>query len=284
MLNPVLGFESYYAQIPRTVNPKSVLVIGGGAAGMEAARVAAEKGHKVTLAETSDALGGQLKYAASAPHKEELSHIIEFYEYQLEVLGVEMCLNTMVDRNVITQLNPDVVILATGAEAVIPSIPGLHKTNIKTAKDILENRYSLSKKSVTVIGGGSVGAEIAEMLALQKNKVTIIEKKSAIAEDLGIIMSLDFHDRLDELPIDRVTEATVERIEENKVFYTKVNGEIGCINTDAVVLAVGYASNRILESILKDMVNHVVMIGDCVTPRKIVNAIHEGFHAARVIE
>jgi 2,4-dienoyl-CoA reductase-like NADH-dependent reductase (Old Yellow Enzyme family)/thioredoxin reductase len=284
MLNPVLGFERYYAQLPRANNPKSVMVIGGGAAGMEAARVAAEKGHRVTLAEMSDALGGQIKYAASAPHKEELSHIIEFYEYELDMLGVEIRLNTMVDDEVIKQLNPDAVILATGAEAVIPSIPGVTQTNVKTAKSILENSDSIKNQSVVIVGGGSLGAEIAEMLALKNNKVTIIEKKDAIAEDLGIMVALDFHDRLDALPIDRVTGATVERIEEDKVIYATSKGEKVIINADTVVLATGYTPNKMLESVLKEMEGDVVMIGDCISPRKIVNAIHEGFHAARVIE
>jgi NADPH-dependent 2,4-dienoyl-CoA reductase/sulfur reductase-like enzyme len=284
MLNPVLGFEQYYTQIQQTTEPKSVLVIGGGVAGMEAARVAAEKGHKVTLAEKSEVLGGQLKYATAAPFKEELGNIVEYYQHELDTLGVDVRFKTLVDTESIKNLNADVVILATGADALIPSIPGVGNKNVRTAQDILDNTDLIRNQSVAVIGGGSVGAEVAEILALRKNKVTIIEKKSAIAEDLGLIIALDFHDRLDELPIEKLIDSTVERIEDDRVFYKKNSGETGSIIADTVVLAAGYISNRRLESVLEELSSDFVMIGDCVSPRKIVDAIHEGFHAARVIE
>jgi 2,4-dienoyl-CoA reductase-like NADH-dependent reductase (Old Yellow Enzyme family)/thioredoxin reductase len=283
MLNPVLGFERYYAQVPRTESPKSILVIGGGPAGMEAARAAAERGHKVVLAERSAHLGGQLKYAASAPFKGELNHIIEFYEYHLDALDVDICLNLKVDREVISQYNPDKIILATGAEAVTPLIPGVNKSHVVSAQDLLQNDITIKSKSVVAIGGGSLGAEVAELLALQGNRVTIIEKKDAIVEDIGVIMALNLHERLGKLKIARVTGATVRRIEDNKVYYTKSNGEKGSVSAKAVVLAAGYASNRMLESVIKEMVDDVIMVGDCLSPRRIINAIHEGFHAARMI-
>jgi NADPH-dependent 2,4-dienoyl-CoA reductase/sulfur reductase-like enzyme len=283
ILNPVLGFERYYSQIKLTDSPKSILVIGGGPAGMEAARVASKRGHKVILAERSGFLGGQIKYAASAPFKEELSSIVTFYENELSLLGVEISLNLKVNREVISQFKPDTVILATGAEAITPPIPGVNKPHVKKAQDLLENDITFKNKPIVIIGGGALGAEVAEMLALQGNQITIIEKKDAIAEDVGVITALDFHDRLGKLPITRVTGATVRRIGDDNVSFTRNKREKGSIKADIVVLATGYASNNILEVAVKEMVDEVVMIGDCVSPRKIINAIHEGFHAARLI-
>lgn len=282
-VNPVVGFEQEYSQLTKTRDPKNVLIVGGGPAGMEAARVAAYTGHKVTLAEKNSYLGGQIKHAASTPYKEELKNIIAYYEHQLETLNIDVRLNCEIDYQAIMDIKPDTIILATGAEPIIPDIPGIDASNVIKATDILQHSVSIDSGPVVIIGGGSLGAEIAEMLALQGHDITIVEKTDGIAADMGFIISLTFHDRLDKLPIERITNATVTRVEEGKVYYTRANGEQGNAEAAIVVIATGYTPNNTLKDNLSKLVDDVIVIGDCLEPRKILDAVHEGFHSARLI-
>lgn len=283
-LNPVVGFERDYANLPRTSLPKNILVIGGGVAGLEAASIAAERGHRVVLAEKNSYLGGQIKYASALPYKEELGNIIIFYRSRLKELGVDIRYNLEVDRQTIADINPDAVVLATGAVPNIPPIEGVERPSVLRAQDFLENPIIEREGPVAVVGGGSLGAEIAEMLAQQGRTVTIIEMNDVIANDMGIMMALDFHERCEKHQINQITGATVTRIDEDKVRYILKNGREGEINAVSVVIATGYSPNRVLENDLKELLGEVVMAGDCKSPRKILHAIHEGFHAARMIE
>jgi 2,4-dienoyl-CoA reductase-like NADH-dependent reductase (Old Yellow Enzyme family)/thioredoxin reductase len=283
-LNPVVGFERDYAKLPHTDSPKGILVIGAGLAGLEAARVAAEKGHRVILAERNSYLGGQIKHASYAPYKEELNDIILFYEDQLRELKIDVRFNLEVDRRVIREICPDTAILATGAVAITPPIPGVDKSNVVKAEEVLENPSLIPEGPIAVVGGGSVGAELAELIALRGNDVSLIEKKNVIAEDMGLMTALAFHDRLKAYCIEQITGATVTNIGDSEVHFTRKDGKEYSVAAVCVVIAAGYVSNRVLEDDLKELVRVVMTVGDCQSPRKILNAIHEGFHAARLIE
>jgi 2,4-dienoyl-CoA reductase-like NADH-dependent reductase (Old Yellow Enzyme family)/thioredoxin reductase len=283
ILNPVVGFERDYARLPHTDSPKNILVVGGGVAGLEVSRVAAEIGHRVILAEKTGELGGQVKYASSTPFKDEMKEIVIFYQQQMKDLGVDVRLNLEVDRKAISEMNPDVAIMATGAKPVTPAITGVDNAYVFKAQDVLINPIINYDGPVVVIGGGSLGAEMAEMFVMQGREVTLIEKKKAIAEDMGLMMALSFHERMDKYRINIVTGATVDLINDNKVYYTLDDGEESEVSAACVVLATGYSANRTLEADLQELVGEVVMVGDCQSPRKIINAVHEGFHAARLI-
>jgi NADPH-dependent 2,4-dienoyl-CoA reductase/sulfur reductase-like enzyme len=284
VVNPVVGFERDYARLPRAEKPKKVLIIGGGPGGMEAARVAAVKGHKVILCEKSKRLGGQLKYGSIPPHKEELKNIIDYYERQLPELAVDVRLDTEMDVQKIKDINPEAVILATGAIPIRPKLSGIDAPNVLMAQEVLKDAEIIKGDKVAIVGGGSVGAEIGELLAVHGKNVTILEMKDAIAADMGLFLAVDFHDRLARLEVNQITNATVKRIEEEKIIYADATGEEKSLDVDCVVLAAGYVSNRNLAQDIEEFVEDVVLVGDCVSPRKIFNAIHEGFHAARMLE
>jgi 2,4-dienoyl-CoA reductase-like NADH-dependent reductase (Old Yellow Enzyme family)/thioredoxin reductase len=282
-LNPVVGFERDYARLPHVNSPKNILVVGGGIAGLEASRVAAEIGHRVILVEKTSELGGQLKYASLTPYKEELRNIVMFYEQQMRDLVVDVRLNLEVDRKIINEIKPDAAIMATGAIPVIPVINGVENTHVLKAEEVLINPLIDFEGQIAVVGGGALGSEIAEIFAMQGREVTLIETKAAIAQDMGVMMALSFHERIGKYSINIITGATVGSIADGKVYYTLDNGANGEVNAGCVVLATGYSANRVLERDLNELVNEVILVGDCQSPRKIINAIHEGFHAARLI-
>ncbi|MCX5852630.1 MAG: FAD-dependent oxidoreductase [Deltaproteobacteria bacterium] len=281
-VNAEVGFEMDY-KVLQSANPRKVLVVGGGPSGMEAARVAAMRGHMVVLCETQDQLGGQIVVGSVPPHKEELENIIEYLKTRLNKLNIEIRLNTEVNKDVVKEINPDVVIIATGAKPIRPKIQGSDKPHVFMAEDILKRPQDVTGKKVVIVGGGTVGAEIGELLAERGKIVTILEMTDAIAPDMGLLLSLDFHPRLDGLKIVRHTNATVTDISGDCVNYTK-NGQKNSVTADAVVIAAGYKADRDLYHAIENLVEDTVMIGDCNAPRKIFNAIHEGYHAARMIE
>jgi 2-enoate reductase len=163
---------------------KKILVIGGGPAGMEAARVAALRGHRVTLWEKSNRLGGLLHYAKTPSVKWEIGYLIDYLTNQLKDLKVKVVLNREADSSSVIDEGADAVILATGSRPCIPRIPGIDRAGVITAMELLSGEKKAGGK-VVVIGGGSIGCEIAEMLASEGKRVTVLEMLPKIGLDIG---------------------------------------------------------------------------------------------------
>jgi 2,4-dienoyl-CoA reductase-like NADH-dependent reductase (Old Yellow Enzyme family) len=181
-LNPELGREGENLIKP-TVKKKNVAVIGGGPAGMEAARIASIRGHSVTLYEKDNKLGGMLKLACLPPHKEEIKGLIDFYIKEMELRGVNLKSGKEITISELKELKPDVVVIATGARAMIPKIPGIIENEFVTALEVLGGSIP-SGKNVLVIGGGLIGVETAEYLNEKDKKVSLVEMFK-IASDVG---------------------------------------------------------------------------------------------------
>jgi len=280
-VNPTTGMERELT-ISLAQKKKSVLVVGGGPSGMEAARVAALRGHKVTLREKGDALGGNLIPASIPDFKQDYRILINYLSTQIKKLGVAIELGKEATPEQIQKMKPDVVFIATGSTPIIPEIPGADKAKVVTAIDVLLGRKEAGE-SVVAIGGGLVGCETALHLAQKGKKLTIVEILDSIARDIPFANHMHLLKLLADNNVKILTETSVAEIMDDSVVITNKYGKRSKLENDTVVLALGLRSNSGLEKALKDKVPEIYAIGDCVEPRKVLNAIWEGYRFARLI-
>jgi 2,4-dienoyl-CoA reductase (NADPH2) len=275
-VNAQVGKETQLVITPAK-EPKKVWVIGGGPGGMEAARVAALRGHRVTLFEKQDRLGGQLLYADLPPHKGEWTHFIRYLSTQIKKLGVEVRLHTEITVKDVESAKPDAVVVATGAAPLIPAIPGAKGKNVANAIDVLTGKKSVGPSAV-VIGGGSLGCETAEFLAEKGMKVTVLEMLPRMGNDIDLWNRWVILDRISATTIQMepntkavaLTEKGVEAMTEDKPRF---------FDCDTVVLAVGSREDNALAQALEGKVASLHKVGDCVKPQKVKQAVQSGFQA-----
>jgi 2,4-dienoyl-CoA reductase-like NADH-dependent reductase (Old Yellow Enzyme family)/thioredoxin reductase len=277
-VNAALGREEEYT-IRKAKVSKRILVVGGGPAGMEAARVLALRGHDVVLYEKSDRLGGQLNLAVVPPHKEEMKSVVPYLEGQIRKLGVKVMLGEEVTPLLVEKIDPDVVFVATGSVPTTPEIPGVKGNSVVTANDALAGKASV-KERVAVVGGGMIGAETAEFLAEKGKKVAILEMLGRIGFDMVPMATLLLYSRLKKLGVAMITNAKVEEITDDGVVYEK-DGKKQTIDADSIVLAVGSKPNTSLMNTLKGKVSELYAIGNAKEPGNVLDAIHEGSRLAR---
>jgi len=282
-MNPAAGREREMAVKPSN-GAKSVLVVGGGPGGMEAARVAALRGHKVALYEKAHELGGMIRFGCKPPGKEAFSEITRYYVHVLKEAGVEVTLGREVTPDLVEQLKPDAVVVATGASMIIPFTPGVEQDHVCTALDVLDGTVTAGKR-VVVVGGGQTGCETAAMLVEQGAEVVIVEPGDALVRGMGGNAGLDLRERLKNPKIESRVRTSVEEIREYSVLVQSQGQleEIG--EVDQVVLAVGVAANNGLADALnrQEAAPEIYTIGDCKLPRKIQDALYEGAVVGRLI-
>ncbi|MFP4697312.1 MAG: FAD-dependent oxidoreductase [Eubacteriales bacterium] len=280
-VNPLCYAEDDYQLPEKNDLKKSVLVIGGGPGGMSAAITAAKRGFDVELWEKSSRLGGNLWAAGLPTFKQDVLKLIAYMERQVIKLGVDVKLNKEATAEMVLEGKYDKVILATGAIPVMPPIDG-----IETAASA--NPYLLGLKEpgdkVVVIGGGLVGCETAAYMKEKAKEVTIVEMLDDILTITDHCLNNDqaLRAMIKERNIEVVSNAKVTKITSNNLSYIKDNKE-NTIECDTVIVAVGYKSKNQLEEALIDKIENLVVIGDAEAPRKILNAVHEGYHTVRVM-
>lgn len=269
-------------EIKPAEKPKRVFVVGGGPAGMEAARIAATRGHEVTLFEKEDKLGGQLLAAGMTPYKDEILKFTGYLTGQLEKTRVKVELGVEATPELIEKGKPDAVVIATGASPIVPAdIPGVKGRNVVSALDIITGAKEAGQR-VVIIGGGLVGCETAELLAEKGKKVTILEMLDEIGSDVGVSSKQAMIDRLQNAGIEMITRTRAQEITRRGVRAIQ-NNSPQIFEADMVVLAVGFTPNTGLTQKLTGKVATVYSIGDCVEPRKIVDAISDGARVGREI-
>jgi 2,4-dienoyl-CoA reductase-like NADH-dependent reductase (Old Yellow Enzyme family)/thioredoxin reductase len=287
-VNPAVGREDEFA-IKKAAKGKKVFVVGGGPAGMEAARVAALRGHKVTLYEKSRKLGGQLIQAAIPPHKTEIGALIAYQKGQLKKNKVKVELGKEVTAAEIKKAKPDVVIVATGVKPVIPGdeVPGLNTlSNVVMAEDVLLGKAKVGDR-VLVIGGDLVGCEVAEFLADKGKKVTVARRSRFMADKMNPDMRMLLVDRLRQKGVRMLPGVQYQKATDTGVGVHVRGGitsmaEIAAdglknIPADTIVIAAGSTPNADLAGKLQGV--KVQSIGDCVEPRRILEAMREGWKA-----
>ena len=279
--NATLGREKESDIVP-AAKPKKFLVVGGGPAGMEAARVAAMRGHQVTLWEKESRLGGQLVQAAIPPHKDRIAPLTKYLETQLQKLGVRIQLGKEATATAVAEFKPDAVVVATGIRPFVPDIPGLDKAQVVQAGDVLEEKVKVGNK-VAIIGGELVGCETAEFLVDQGKQVTVMRRGSEMATSVGPSNRAFFLSRLLDKGVTLLREVRYDGISAEGVIITTRDGEERTIEADTVVLAAGSVPDTALYDAIKDKVSEAYHIGDCVEPRTIRDAISEGFRTGQKI-
>lgn len=280
--NPALGKEKEYALV-KTDNPKKVLVIGGGVAGLEAALTLKKRGHNPILCEASDSLGGQFALAGAAPRKEEMKEAAIAMGEMAKREGVEIRLSTPVTADVINEISPDEVIIAIGSAPIKLNIPGSDLPMVRSSHDVLAGKVSASG-DVVVIGGGLVGLEVAEYIAEKASKITVVEMLDQVAKDLGDLRKICVMESIAEDGIRTITSAKCVEIKENSIVIDK-EGTLEEIPCDSVVVAIGARSRDFseIENLCNEKEIPCHVIGDAIRARRALNCILEAVDVARSI-
>lgn len=275
-INPVSNLPFDLSEHPLPGASEIVLVVGGGPAGMQAAITAAERGHKVTLAEKEDRLGGLLCFTDTDVDKEDLRNFKDLLIRVTYRRGVTVLLNTAADAELIERLKPDAVILALGSRPAMPPIPGIDK--IRHAMDVY---YGCKPgKSVIMVGGGLVGCEVALHLAKSGHDVTIIEMLPRVADDSYGMYREALIRQMSREAIRTYTNTRCLEVTPCSVRIADKDGAETVIGADSVFYALGMKSNSAdeLEKVIANA--KVYKVGDCLRPAKVDSAVREGFLAA----
>ncbi len=257
----------------------SILVAGGGPGGMKAAVTAAQRGHRVTLAEKTGSLGGLLKFTDRDPLKEDLRRVKKYLIDRVNALPVEILLNTEVTADFVRKGGYDAVIAAVGSTPVRPPIPGLDGPDVRHALEVYDAPEALGRH-VALLGGGLVGCETALFLAERGHSVTIVEMQDEIAPEANWMHKEGMMQAFAGVDIECRTGLRVTEVRADGVCAVDRDGEKHFIAADSVVYAMGMRANSDVAAALEDSADEVVAAGDCVRARKASNAMYEGFWAA----
>jgi len=280
--NPEIGREKEF-EIQKSEKSKKVAIIGGGPAGLEAARVSALRGHQVTIYEKEKELGGQIKAGRIPPHRDELGKVTDYLTRQVKKLGVTLELGKKMTPAMIDRLNADAIVLATGATPLTPKIKGIRNKHVVYAIDVLAGNATVGNR-VVVVGAGLVGLETADFLVEKGKEVTILEMLDTIAADTGNANRIYFEDRFAEKGVDILLNAEVTAIDQEGVVYLQKGWTKKVLKVDTVVLATGAVANGSLWNAVKGKKRGKVFpVGDCIKARNALEAIYEGSKTAREI-
>lgn len=284
--NPTAGLEREIGTLAPAARKKKVIVVGGGPAGMEAARVARKRGHEVILYEKEKELGGQVNLAAKASGRSEFGGITRYLTKQMEILDVKVKTATEATAEMIEEEKPDAVIVATGSRAVKPLIPGMDQANVITGREALQDKVETGKKVVVVDGGEGHWQllSVAEHLADQGREVEVISPLLFVG--MGLMSSPDLgatYRRILNKGVVFTPSAMVKEISGTTVtiFNVYTQAERTIEEVDTVVAIMGNQAENQLYRALKGKVPELHAVGDCLAPRKAIDAIYEGYTMGR---
>jgi len=278
-VNAVFGREKDWTDIEPALEKKKVMVIGGGPAGMEAARVASLRGHFVTLYEKGNALGGQLLLASKPPGKQRMLWLRDYLANQIKKLGVDIKFGVEVTQELIAAENPDEIIMATGAIPKQSDIPGNDTNTIVLAWDVLRGEVPLKNQKVAVIGGSMLACETAELIASWDNEVAVVKMRpgSYMAEDCEPTNRRGIMEFMQEHKVREITDHKLEKITSTGVdLINNESGKTVSVEAEVIVLALGSTPVNGLADVLEKQEIPFTMIGDCTTPKNIKQAIYQG--------
>jgi NADPH-dependent 2,4-dienoyl-CoA reductase/sulfur reductase-like enzyme len=290
IINPAAGKEKEMAIAPAEQR-KKVLVAGGGPAGLEAARVASLRGHEVTLYEKTEKLGGQVNLASVPPFMQEIGQLIKHLTARVQKAGVQVELGKTVTPEVVDELKPDVVVVATGASPLVPeAVPGIDKEKVVTAWEVLAGHEATKARKVLIVGGGLTGCETADFLAFPTDnmaaaptEVTLLELREDIALDSMAEPRHLLLERIREKRVNVIVRAKVKEILDDGVVFERDGQEETLRGFEYVVLAMGVKPVDTLSEEIKEKVPEVYVIGDASHPRRALEATAGGAEIGRKI-
>ncbi|MGZ3495913.1 MAG: FAD-dependent oxidoreductase, partial [Thermodesulfobacteriota bacterium] len=273
-VNPETGREGIF-KLKKTDRPKKIWIIGGGPAGMKTAEIAGLRGHQVTLYEKKERLGGRFLLAAVPPKKQILKDFIDQLEGRLRKLPIKVALGRRFTTASLRRGKPDAVIVATGAKPFLPPIEGIREAKTTSVDDALSGSASLGKK-VLIIGGGGIGAEVADYLSENGREVMLIEMREGIALDLVGHLQHFLNKRLRGKGVRVLTSTKAIRFEKQGVWVENPQGTKKLEGFDSIVTALGSTPDDELVESLKKKVSEVYVVGDASKPREVMEALFEG--------
>ena len=297
-VNPDLLFEDKYKE--KKVNkPINVVVIGGGTAGLEAACTAAEVGCNVTLFEEKDRLGGLSWMIGEIPAKSKVHYFVEYLENRAKELpNLNIRLNTRATKEVLDELNPNLIVNSTGSKPLLPPIAGLSDyidkegTKVKSTFGFMSNIKSFDKdctgKKVVVVGGGAVGLDVVEFFAERGADVSVIEMMPVIGKDLDTNTKLDIYTIMREKNVNQLVNTALQTV--NNDFFTVKNseGEIVDINFDYGFVCLGMRSEvselDLFKEYSEEKAIEILNLGDSTKVRRIVDGVKEGRNIVKTLE
>ncbi|HFD38228.1 MAG TPA: FAD-dependent oxidoreductase [Anaerolineae bacterium] len=292
MFNPLTGREAEI-EITPAAEPRRIMVIGGGPAGMEAALIAAQRGHHVTLYERDDRLGGRLREAVAVPYKEEFADLIRYQQVYVARNGVAVRLRTEVTPELVAAEDPDAVVIATGADPIVPPFPGLEQTRWLTAYDLLDGKAEVTTETAFIVGAGTAGLETAEYLARRGVRSIVVKRKPEVGGKLDPLARAVLLKRLESLGVEVRTGVEVVRFETDEAGRTTVIARPYPHQDDApelrfpaetVIIALGLRPDRSLAEALEAQGGREMhVIGDSLEPREALDAVWEGFEVGRAL-
>jgi 2-enoate reductase len=281
-VNPQYGRE-YEGQLQPTSKAKQVLIAGGGPAGLTAAKFLAKKGHNVTLVEKSNKLGGHLLEAAVPAYKKETDGYLEWLIRQVKKPNIEIRLGTEVTPDFVLNIKPDAVVVCTGSVPQLPQVPGIDSENVKIATKLLEN-YTDVADNIVIVGAGLVGCEMALFLKEKgKNNITLIDILPEIAYDVIYVAKPSLLGELEQKGIKGRPGLKLKEVTSTGIIVEDIKGNTENIDANTVILATGLEADDNLYDNLQDKVNEIYKIGDCISPRKFIDAVHEAYAIAKII-
>lgn len=277
-INPNSGFGHYEDRMPVPQGSKNILIVGGGVGGLQAAITAVERGHRVTLVEKENDLGGTINFTDVDLDKVDLRNFKNLLICEAKESGADIRLNTEVTKDLVDELRPDVIFAAVGAKPIVPNIPGIDKA--LNALDIYERNCEIGKK-VVLVGGGLVGCEVGLHLAAEGHDVTVVEMNKMMAfETFGYYRNA-LLDEMDKRGIVQVLGAKCLSFEENGI-RAELDGEEVFIPADTSVYSMGMKPNLSALNAVKEMAGDIPVcaLGDCDRVGKLGDAVRAGYMAA----